>query len=66
MSDQKTPSKALWETVIQNSTIDDNHAPTIISLFIVPVPATDDNLDSAQEALTHARALTAGRSSLPN
>lgn len=65
MSDQKTPSKALWETVIQNTTLDDNHAPASASLFIVPVPARDDNLDSAQAALTHARGLTAGRSYLP-
>lgn len=65
MSDEKTPSKALGETVTQNATIDDNHASTSISLFIVSVPATDDNLDSAQAALTHTRALTAGRSYLP-
>lgn len=36
MSDQKTPSKALRETAIQNTIIDDNHAATSISLFIVP------------------------------
>lgn len=64
MSDQKTPLKALWETVTPNTTIDANHAPScIISLFIVPAPAMDDSLDSAQ-AFSHTRALTAGRSYL--
>ena len=60
MSDQKTPSKALRETVIQNTAIDDNHAPTSISLFIVSVLAMDDNLDSAQAALTQKLSRLAG------
>lgn len=51
MSDEETPPKASWETVIQNVTTDDNHAPTFISLFIVRVPATMTTLTQRKQHL---------------